>query len=118
MTSNIYRVYPVLWEGPGCAGAQTVYAVDRQPPSGTFPVQCASRPTEDPASVWDNRTFWRILPPPDSVSGCCQPASFAAVTWATLTGWLSWIQTKGYSLAPNTDMSRIRPHGEVYIVGP
>jgi hypothetical protein len=114
----MYRIFPVLWEGPGCVGTKTVYAVDRQPPTGTFPTACASRPREDPASSWDSSTFWRILPAPDSVSGCCSPASANSVAWPNLMSWISWVQTLGYSIAPNTNMSALKPYSDLYIVGP
>jgi hypothetical protein len=116
--SNIYRIYPVLWEGAGCTGSQQVYACDRQPPPDTFPTTCSSRPRADPASVWENTTFWRLLPPPDVVAACYQPAAYAAVTWYTLPAWLSWVQGRGYSLQGGVALSTLKPHSDLYIVGP
>jgi hypothetical protein len=116
--SAIYRIFPVLWEGPGCIGTQTVYGIDRPPAPGTFKTACSSRTREDPASSWDSPTFWRLLPAPDSVSGCCSPSGASSVTWPTLMTWISWIQTIGYSISPNTDMSRLKPYSDIYIVGP
>jgi hypothetical protein len=115
---NIYRIFPVLWEGKGCVESQTVYAIDREPPAGAFPTACATRSKDDPATIWDSRTFWRLLPPPDSVGGCCGGDALGSVTWANITHWFSWIANLGYSLAPNTSLQHIRPHGDIYIVGP
>jgi hypothetical protein len=115
--SNIYRIFPVLWNDGICKQAQTVYACDRAPPPNTFATQCSSRPKEDPAYYWDNATFQRLLPPPDGGPGCCyQPASLNAVTWPQLPAWLSYVQSKGYTL--NVDFSRLKPYSDLYISGP
>ena len=111
---NTYRIYPVLWSGSSCQQAQTVYAVDRQPPLPGFPTACSSRPKEDPASTWDSSTFQRLLPP--AGSSCYQPASLAAVTWSTLPAWLSYAQGIGYTLA--SDLSKLKPYSDLYITGP
>ncbi len=118
--SNIYRIYPTLWEGQGCVGGQTVYAVDRAPPAaGGFPTACSARPRADPASAWDSPTFQRLLPPAGSGWGSfgCGVAG-AAVTWSTLPAWLSYVQGLGYVLAENTSLGKLKPYGDVYIVGP
>lgn len=114
---NIYRIFPTLWEGSACAGAQTVYAIDRNP-GDTIRTACSSRPREDPASVWDNTTFWRLLPPPDSFGGCCQPAQYNSVTWAGLPTWISWALSQGYTLQGDMNLSKLKPYGDFYIVGP
>ncbi len=113
---NIYRVYPTLWTGGICNQAATVYAVDRAPPPNTFPVQCCSRPKEDPASSWDSSTIQRLLPTPSMTAGCCGPSELNAVTWATLPSWLSFVQSNGYTL--NVEFSRLKPYSDVYITGP
>ena len=115
--SNIYRIYPTLWDGSSCGGALNVYAVDRAPPSGGFKTTCSQRPRADPASVWNGPTFQRLLPPPDSY-GSCWGGGPAAVTWATLPGWISWIQTLGYTLAEGSSLQKLKPYGELYVVGP
>lgn len=116
--SNIYRIYPVLWEGNGCLGAQTVYACDRQPSANSFPTACSSRPRTDPASVWDSCTLWRLLPTPNLTDSCSRPVDFQAVTWYTLPAWLSWVLEHGYTLQGNTTLSKLAPHSDIYIVGP
>jgi hypothetical protein len=116
--TTVYRIYPTLWEGSGCSGAQTVYACDRAPPSDTFPTQCSQRPKEDPASTWDSPTFQRLLPPPD-VSGCCyQPPGLNAVTWAALPAWISWIMGKGFTIQGGYSLSQLKPHADLWILGP
>jgi hypothetical protein len=112
--SNLYRVYPTLWDGQGngCFGGQTVYAIDRTP--AAIPTACSSRPRADPASTWDSPTFQRLLPPPGS-PGCWGNQN--AVTWATLPAWISYIQTLGYTLAENTSLGKLKPYGDLYIVG-
>lgn len=114
--SNLYRIYPTLWEGQGCYSGQTVYAVDRTPPSNTFPTTCSARPRADPACTWESPTFQRILPPPTSTSGCW--GGTQAVTWSTLPAWISYIQTLGYTLSENTSLGKLKPYGDLYIVGP
>jgi hypothetical protein len=111
--SNLYRVYPTLWDGVGCSGGQTVYAIDRAP--AAIPTTCSSRPRADPASTWDSPTFQRLLPPPTATS--CW-GSVNAVTWATLPAWISYIQPLGYSLAENTSLGSLKPYGDLWIVGP
>lgn len=108
---NIYRVYPTLWTGGICNQAATVYAIDRTPPPNTFPVQCCSRPKEDPASSWDSPTIQRILPPP-----LCGSSELNAVTWYTLPQWLSFAQSVGYTL--NVEFSALKPYSDIYITGP
>ena len=113
--SNIYRIYPTLWDGSSCGASASIYAADRAPGSGGFQTTCSTRPRADPASVWDSPTFQRLLPPPQS-SGCWGPAN--AVTWATLPAWISWVQTLGYVLAEGSSLQKLKPYGELYIVGP
>jgi hypothetical protein len=113
--SNIYRIYPTLWEGQGCLTGQTVYAIDRAPPQNTFPTTCSARPRADPAATWDSPTFQRILPPP-TPAGCW--GNQQAVTWATLPAWISYIFGLGYTLSENTSMGKLKPYGDLYIVGP
>ena len=104
LSMNIYRIFPVLWKDA------TVYGVDRAPPAGTFPTGCASRAKEDPAYYWTSSTFQRLLPPPDM--GCARDC----VVWETLPTWLSYVQSKGYTL--NLDFSRLKPYSDIYITGP
>lgn len=113
---NVYRIYPTLWNDGICSQAQTVYAIDRQPPRDTFPTSCSSRPKEDPAAYWDAPTFQRLLPPIGDAGCCYQPSQLNAVTWATLPSWLSFVQTKGYTLA--TELGKLKPYIDVYITGP
>lgn len=114
---TVYRIYPTLWEGSGCAGAQTVYACDRIPVNNTFSTQCSQRPKEDPAASWDSPTFQRLLPPPD-VNGCYQPASLNAVTWSSLPAWISWIFGKGFMIQGGYSLSQLKPHTDIWIVKP
>jgi hypothetical protein len=108
--SNLYRVYPVLWDNNQTS--QTVYAIDRTPAS--IPTSCSSRPRADPACTWESPTFQRLLPPTNV--GCC--VNVNAVTWSSLPAWISYIQTLGYSLAENTSLGKLKPYGDLYIVGP
>jgi hypothetical protein len=100
---NIYRIYPTLWEGTGCTGSITVYAIDRQSP--LIPSCCSSRPRADPASSWDSPTFQRIL------------SYGTAVTWSTLPAWISWAMSQGYTLSEGS-LTNLKPYGDLYIVGP
>ena len=109
---NIYRIYPTLWEGTGCIGALTVYAIDRA--SASIPSSCSSRPRADPASSWDSPTFQRLLPPANS--GCGTNPN--AVTWSTLPAWISWVMTQGYTLSEGSSLMTLKPYGDLYIVGP
>jgi hypothetical protein len=114
-TTNIYRIFPVLWNDGICKQAQTVYAIDRAPPPDTLRIACSSRVKEDPAYYWDSSTFQRLLPP--STPGCCyQPEQLNAVTWSTLPAWLSYAQSTGYVL--NVEFSRLKPFSDIYITGP
>ena len=112
--TNIYRIYPVLWNDGICNQAQTVYAIDRS----TTKIQsmCSSRVKEDPAYYWDNPTFQRLLPAPQTASGCYQPQSLNSVKWQCLPAWLSYIGTLGYAF--QGDMSNLKPMKDFYIVGP
>lgn len=94
---------------------QTVYAIDRAP-SDTFPTACSSRPRSDPAYAWDSPTFQRILPNPSASTGCW--GGQQAVTWATLPAWISYAMSFGYTLSENTSLGKLKPHGDLYIVGP
>jgi len=113
---SVFRIYPVLWEGSGCTGAQTLYACDRTPPAGTFSTQCSRRPKEDPAATWDGPTFLRLLPP--DPGACYQPAALNAVTWATLPAWISSILGMGFTLQGGASLSQLKPHGDLWIVSP
>lgn len=115
--SNIYRIYPTLWDGQGCVSGQTVYAVDRSPPPNTFPTACSARPRADPAASWDAPTFQRLLPPPGG-GGYCWGAGVQAVVWASLPAWISYVQGLGYTLSENTSLAKLKPYGDLYIVGP
>lgn len=118
--SNIYRIYPQLWSEGACWQAQTVYAIDRQPPPNTFPTQCSRRQSEDPSYWYDSMTFQRILPPPQdsgfSQTCCYQSSSWNAVTWRTLPLWLSYVQSVGYTVT--TNLSDLTPFTSIYISGP
>ena len=114
MSTNIYRLFPTLWNDGICKQAQTVYAIDRKP-EGELPASCSSRPKEDPAYYWDNSTFFRLLPP--NPSPCCyQPSNLNAVTWSTLPAWLSFAQSKGYTIS--SDLGKLKPYTDIYITGP
>ena len=112
---SIYRVFPTLWEGQGACQGQTVYAVDRKP--ANIPTSCSARPRADPAATWDAPTFERLLPPTGSTSSGCWGTQ-QVVTWATLPAWISYAMTLGYTLAENTSLGKLKPYGELYIVGP
>jgi len=116
---NLYRVFPVLWNdgnGGNQQQAQTVYGIDRAPPSTSFPTCCSARPRQDPAYFWDSPTFQRLVLPP-GLSGCCyQPASTNGITWATLPAWLSYIQTLGYVIT--NDFTKLKPYSDIFISGP
>ena len=116
--SNIYRIFPQLWSQGGCFQAQTVYAIDRQPPPNTFQTQCSTRQYDDPAYWYEGNTFQRILPPPAGFSQqCCfQSPSWNAVTWRSIPLWLSYVQSVGYSVT--TDLSTLTPFTSIYISGP
>lgn len=116
--TTVYRIYPTLWEGSACTGAQTVYACDRAAPSEIFLTECSRRPKEDPASIWESPTFWRLLPPPD-VNGCCyQPSNMNAVTWSSLPTWISWIMGKGFTIQGGYSLSLLKPNADLWIVRP
>ncbi len=115
MSTNLYRIYPTLWEGQGCQTGQTVYAIDRAPPPNTFATTCSARPRADPASAWDSPTFQRILPPPTG-GGCW--GGTQAVTWATLPAWISYILPLGYTLSEGTSLGKLKPYGDLWIQGP
>jgi hypothetical protein len=100
---QLYRISPILWKD------RTVYGIDRVAPG--IPSVCSSRPREDPASVWDSPTFQRLLPPPDSPY-----TPIEGVSWATLPAWLSWIQTRGYTLSDS--LSKLKPYDCLYVEGP
>jgi len=113
---NIYRISPFLWNDGTCQLAQTVYAVDRQPPPNTFPTTCSRRPKEDPAYYYDTSTTQRLLPPPNT-NGCCyQPPQLNAVTWSMIPAWLSYVQSVGYIVT--SDLSKLKPYSDIYILGP
>ena len=112
---NIYRIFPVLWNDGICKQAQTVYAIDRASP--VIPSSCSSYVREDPAYYWTNANgnFQRLLPP-TNCGTCYQPPMLNAVTWGGVPAWLSYVQTLGYTL--NTDLSGLKPYGDIYITGP
>lgn len=108
--TNIYRVYPILWEGQGCMDGQTVYAIDRLSP--VIPTICSKRPRADPAFTWDSPTFQRLRLP---TSGICNSD---AVTWSSLPSWISYVSTIGYSLLDNSALTQLKPYSDLYITGP
>ena len=115
--SNLYRIFPVLWNDGICKQAQTVYAIDRAPTSNSFPTSCSHYVREDPAYYWTESggNFQRLLPPTNP--GCCyQPPVLNAVTWPVLPSWISYVQTIGYTV--NTDFSKLKPYSDLYITGP
>ena len=114
--SNTYRIYPTLWNEGICQMAQTVYAIDRQPPPNTFATCCSRRTEKDPAYYWDNSTYQRILAPPNTTGNCCQPASLNSVTWSLIPAWLSYVETLGYTVV--TDLTKLKPYMDIYISGP
>ena len=103
---NIYRISPVLWNQDPCTQALTVYGIDRAP--ADLPTCCSSRVKEDPAYYWDSPTFQRLLPPINNGTN--------AVLWTTITAWLSFAQSKGYTVT--TDLSTLKPYSDIYISGP
>lgn len=107
--SNLYRIYPVLWNDGICTQAQTVYAIDRQPPANTFPTCCSSRPKEDPAYYWGDPTFQRLLP-------VSQSPMYSSVLWSCLPRWISDIGIYGYAV--QGDVSSLKPFKDFYILGP
>jgi hypothetical protein len=114
--SNIYRIFPVLWNDGICAQAATVYAIDRSGP--VIPTSCSHYVKEDPAYYWSGEgggNFQRILPPRPP-SGCYQPPALNAVTWPMLPAWLSYVQTLGYTVT--SDLSKLKPYSDLYITGP
>ena len=111
---NLYRIYPVLWNDGICTQAQTVYAIDRTTP--LLHTCCSTRVKEDPGYYYESSHFQRLLPPADSESSCYQPPLLNAVTWQTLPAWLTYIQTRGYTL--KVDLSCIKPYSDIYIAGP
>lgn len=114
--SNVYRIYPTLWNDGICQMAQTVYAADRQPPPNTFATTCSRRTEKDPAYYWENPTFQRLCTPPNTTGTCCQPAVLNSVTWPILPAWLSYVQSLGYTVT--SDLSLLKPFSDIYISGP
>jgi len=115
--ANIYRIFPQLWSQGNCYQAQTVYAIDRTPPPNTFPTQCSTRQQDDPAYWYAGSNFQRIVPPSDNTQQCCfQSPAWNAITWQTLTQWLSYVQTRGYTVTTNLDS--LTPFSSIYIQGP
>jgi len=113
--SNIYRIFPVLWNDGICKQAQTVYAIDRASP--VIPSSCSSYVREDPAYYWTNSNGnFQRLQPPTNCGTCYQPPMLNAVTWGGIPAWLSYVQTLGYTL--NTDLSVLKPYSDIYIQGP
>ena len=108
-TNNIYRIYPVLWSDG--TNTYNVYGIDRILSSTAFKAQCSQRIREDPACIWDSRTFQRLIPP-----GNDSTYPISAITWSNLPSWLSYVQTLGYSL--NIDFSKLKPYSDLYISGP
>ena len=112
--TNIYRIYPVLWNEAHCDQAQTVYAIDR--PTTQIRTACSHRVKEDPAYYWDSPVFQRLLPPPQSSSCCYQPNELNSVRWQCLPAWLTYIKTLGYEF--QGELSSLKPMREFYIAGP
>jgi hypothetical protein len=114
--SNIYRIFPVLWNDGICKQAQTVYAIDRTSP--VIPTSCSHYVREDPAYYWTNSggNFQRLLPPPAVNGSCYQPSQLNSVNWPMIPVWLSYIQSLGYVVT--TDLSKLKPHSDIYITGP
>lgn len=112
--SNIYRIFPVLWNDGICIQAQTVYAIDRASP--TILSACSHYVQEDPAYYWTNSggNFQRLLPP-TNCGGCYQPPILNAVTWPAIPAWLSYVQTLGYTVT--SDLSKLKPYSDIYITG-
>ena len=114
--SNLYRLYPTLWnDGDGaCQQATTVYAVDVGMANPLFLTACSRRPREDPAYSWYAPTFLRILPPQPPVYGVY--GALAAVTWGSLIAWIQYAATIGYTV--QGDLSKLKAYSDVYILGP
>lgn len=110
-TPALYRIYSVLWDGSGSQQSQQVYAIDRVAPN--IPSCCSARPRADPACTWDAPTFQRLLPPPDAP--CCSGPQ-AAVTWATLPAWLSFVMGLGYTVQGGLSAA-LKPYSDIYILG-
>ena len=105
--TEIYRIFPVLWNDGITKQAQTVYAIDR--PTSLLQTACSSRVKEDPAYYWDSSSFQRLLPQEPS-------QQVNAVSWSTLPAWLSYAQSQGYTI--KTDFTHLKPYSDVYISGP
>jgi hypothetical protein len=109
MSSNIYRIFPVLWE------SYTVYGIDRKP--SVIQTVCSTRVKEDPAYAWAGSTYQRLVPPPPQfTNGNSSMFEIQAITWNTLPTWLSYAQSVGYTI--NNDFSKLKPYSDIYITGP
>lgn len=113
--SNIYRIFPVLWNDGICKQAATVYAIDRTSP--LIPTSCSHYVREDPAYYWADSggNFQRLLPSAP-IGGCYQPPVLAAVSWSLMPAWLTYVQSLGYTIT--TDLSKLKPYSDIYITGP
>jgi hypothetical protein len=116
--SNLYRLYPTLWnDGDGqYQQALTVYAIDCGSAAPLFPTACSRRPREDPVFFWGSPTFQRILPPSSSPG---QPNVYGALTSVSWSGLIAWIQSVaplGYTI--QGDLSKLKAYSDVYILGP
>jgi hypothetical protein len=107
--TNVYRIFPVLWNDGICKNAQTVYAIDRG--SSSLSSVCASRVKEDPAYYWNASHFQRLTLP-----ASCGGGQNESVTWPTLPAWLSYALSQGYTM--NIDYSTLKPYSDIYITGP
>jgi hypothetical protein len=113
--SNLYRVYPTLYEGRGCVQAQTVYAIDRVPPSLASTIKCARRDSSDPLYYSNGQTFNRLTL---SNSSCCYGPGDDSVTFNNLSQWISYAMSNGYSLASMEMLTKLNPFKDIYILGP
>jgi hypothetical protein len=107
--SNLYRLYPTLWNDGECQQALTVYAIDGGAP--LFSTACSRRPSQDPAYSWDSPTFQRILPPVPGNYG-----SLTSVTWSSLFTWIRYAATLGYTV--QGDIGKLKAYSDVYVMGP
>ena len=113
--SNLYKVYPTLYEGRGCVQAQTVYAIDRVPSLLASTIKCARRDSSDPLYYSVGQTFNRLTLP--NSSACYGPCD-DSVTFSNLTEWISFAMSKGYTLPSMEMLTKLTPFKDIYIMGP
>lgn len=112
--SKLYRIYPTLYESRGCVQAQTVYAIDRVPPSLSSTIKCARRDSSDPLYYTYGQTFNRLTLP--NSSSCYGPGD-DSVTFSNLTEWISYAMENGFTLSSMEILTKLSPFKDIYIIG-